>query len=92
MAVDDIVKGVQAYVKNKASVTKTAAVGVYAISLVGEGTAPKAWWLTYTLPAADTRIGKILETKAKRLGLSSDATDANIGKYADGAKVAMKVR
>ena len=94
----NIVEGVQAYVKNKASVVAQGtgegankAVGVYAISLVGEN-APKSWWLTYTLPAADTRIGKILETKAKRLGLSSDATDANIGKYAAEATVCMKVR
>ena len=89
---DAIVEGVQAYIKNGNSVAAddTAKAGVYNISIVGDST-PKSWWLTYTLTADDTKIGKILKTKNTRLGLKSSAT-ANAAEY-DGKKtVCMKVR
>ncbi|MBQ9433945.1 MAG: type II secretion system protein [Synergistaceae bacterium] len=87
---DTIVEGVQAYIKNENSVSKTAGAGVYSISIVGDS-APKSWWLTYTLTGDDTRIGKILKTKNTRLGLKSSAA-ANATVY-DGKKtVCMKVR
>ena len=87
-----ILEGVKAYVKNENSVAAetTAAAGVYNISIVGT-TAPKSWWLTYTLTGDDTRIGKILKTKNTRLGLKSSVV-ANAEEY-DGKKtVCMKVR
>ncbi len=89
---DTIVEGTQAYIKNENSVSKTAGTGIYSISIVGDGTsAPKTWWLTYTLTGDDTRIGKILKTKNTRLGLKSSAA-ADAAEY-DGKKtVSMKVR
>ena len=90
ITVDTIVEGVQAYIKNENSVSKTAGAGVYSISIVGD-TSPKSWWITYTLTAADTRIGKILKTKNTRLGLKK-AADASPEEYDGGQTVAMKVR
>ena len=87
---ETVAKGVKAYIKNESSVThEDAAVGVYKITV--DTTTPFSWWLTYTLPGDNTRIGKILETQAARLGLKKTA--AADGAIYDGtATVCMKVR
>ena len=69
-------------------------VGKYLITVVnGE------WWLTYTLPAANTPVAKILASKATQEGLKSTTTTvsgtavtAATAYAATSAKVCMQVR
>ncbi len=54
--------------KNTDSIVDDKATeGKYFIS-IAEGKTSE-WWLVYTLPAADTKLAKILENKAAEAGL-----------------------
>ena len=66
-----ILAGIAPYMKSTKTVKagETAEVGFYNISVVnGE------WWLTYTLPLADTKVAEILANKAAEEGLKSSTT------------------
>ena len=58
-----ILTGIAPYMKSTSSViaaTGDSDVGKYLISVHTD----KTWWLTYTLPAANTKVGLILGNKA----------------------------
>ena len=91
------------YMKSTANILDKAAdtsngvdgnVGKYLITVVnGE------WWLTYTLPAANTPVAKILANKAAQEGLKKSTTSVNENKVtaatvyaATSAQVCMQVR
>ena len=90
--------GLSAYMKNTSAIADTATAGKYSITTVnGE------WWLTYTLPLANTRVAKILENKASELGLKKEVTKSSTNEgvttytasdayKADGVTVCMQVR
>lgn len=88
--------GIEPYMKSVTSILDTtgdANQGKYLITVNTD----KTWWLTYTLPAADTKIGKILANKASQEGLVSEVggaiTDDNNSKlYKAEATVCMKAR
>ena len=66
-----ILTGIAPYMKSTKTVKAdtTAAVGYYNISVVnGE------WWLTYTLPLANTKVCEILANKAAEEGLKASTT------------------
>lgn len=76
LAVADFLTGLAPYIKSTDSlVATTPAAGKYAITFVNNSGGQ--WWLTYTLPAAETKIAKILENKAVQEGLfkTTDGTD-----------------
>jgi len=63
-----IKKGIAAYMKNTDSIVDDQATeGKYFISI--DASKKSEWWLVYTLPAADTKLAKILENKAAEAGL-----------------------
>ena len=64
-----IKNGIAAYMKNTDSIAEDAAEGKYNITVQGS-----EWWLTYTLPLADTKLAKILENKAAQEGLMASTT------------------
>ena len=85
--------GIAPYMKSGAADYIIAAsgasnVGKYLITI----DANKGWWLTYTLPDADTDIGKILKNKAKQEDFRSATTSTTVGDYAAEATVCLKVR
>ena len=89
---DDIVEAVQAYIKKTDKnlvVSDTAAVGKYFVE-VGDAI-PYSWYLTYKLPADDTKVGAILKTKSERYGLMK-TKDATTNDYDGTATIVMKVR
>ena len=77
--------GIAPYVKNTDMIATEATAGKYLITVqTGE------WWLTYTLPAADSKVGEILKNKAKQEGLvTAVAGDTD---YDGGTTLCMKVR
>ena len=84
--------GIEAYMKNTDSIEvvasgKSATKGMYSITVVNGS----EWWLTYTLPAAGTKVGKILANKAASEGLKGkdDGTDFD---GATSTAVCMRVR
>ena len=95
--------GLANYMKNTDSLldakgTGTAANGKYLISVVNNS----EWWLTFTLPAANTKLANILENKASQEGLmatpaetvtAQDATAPTANYYkAAGTTVCWRVR
>ena len=66
----DIKTALETYMKSTTDIVDgTATVGKYLITVVnGE------WWLTYKLPAANTPVAKILESKAAQEGLMKTTT------------------
>ena len=62
-----IKKGIAAYMKSTGSIADAPAPGKYSISVEGS-----EWWLTYTLPMADTKLAKILENKAAEESLKKE--------------------
>ena len=95
-----ILAGIAPYMKSTTSITAadSAAAGKYNIS-VTDG----QWWLTYTLPAANSKIGLILANKAAQEGLKAstantatetqgEQTTTTTNPYAGGTSVCMQVR
>ena len=102
-----IVDGIKYYLKDTSSVSETEAVGKYSISVKNTATGDdNSWWLTYKLPAANSTVGNILQSRALALGLKKEITatpdkddDGNdiadsdkIHLYDGGTDVCMKVR
>ncbi len=91
--------GLANYMKSTDSLldkTGTTDSGKYLITIVNNS----EWWLTFTLPAADTKLAKILENKAPQEGLmastaeivtNNNKTSANTYK-ATGTTVCWRVR
>ena len=78
--------GIAPYVKNTDMIADSATAGQYLITVHTD----KTWWLTYTLPAEDTKVGTILKNKAKQEGLVTEVGGTT--EYAGAATVCMKVR
>ncbi len=80
--------GIEPYMKSVTSILDATGenVGKYLITVHTD----KTWWLTYTLPADDTKIGKILKNKAAQEGLVTEVGGTT--EYAGAATVCMKVR
>ena len=92
VAVADLLTGLETYMKSTSSlVATTPAAGKYAITFVGSTNSGGEWWLTYTLPAAETKVAKILENKAEQEGLFK-ATDGAANYENDGTAICYKVR
>ena len=87
-----LLTGLKTYMKSTASlVTDTAAAGKYLISFVGAENSGGEWWLSYTLPAAKTKIAMILENKAEQEGLFTTAGGTAVYKNT-GTLICYKVR
>ena len=71
--------GIAVYMKNTDAIAATATAGKYNISVQnGE------WWLTYTLPIADSKVAKILANKASEEGLKASITTAAVPASGEG--------
>ena len=89
--VKDLITGLATYMKSTASLSDTAGAGKYQISFVGATNSGGEWWLSYKLPAAGTKIAKILENKAAQEGLFT-ATDGKTAYKNTGDTLCYKVR
>ena len=78
--------GIEPYVKNTDMIKDDATAGYYNIT-VNNG----EWWLTYTLPAASSKVGDILKNKASQEGLTK-TVGATTNDYDGTASVCMRVR
>ncbi len=78
--------GIAPYVKNTDMIAPSATAGQYLITVHTD----KTWWLTYTLPAEDTKVGAILKNKAKQEGLVTEVGGTT--EYDGKTTLCMKVR
>ena len=94
---ETIKTGITPYMKSVASILGTSGtnVGKYLITVHTDNT----WWLTYTLPAADTKVGLILANKAAQerfvqsVGqVYDDEDEESPTAYAGGVTVCLQVR